>query len=443
VVLGRVTGQTCKSENLRLLLSLERCSGFFLMLINKAKSMLPASLRRVQSSLWERAWSVLLLAFLFASPAQVVAQTLTVQNGGTLQVDNGGIWDLNGSNVDLGPVGSTASIAENGTARFAGGTLEATRDLSSPSQADPAGLGIEISAGEDLGATTITRGHAVQNAPNGNEGIARYYDISPAQNNSGLSATLTLTYRDDELNGLSESNLEFFKSTDGGNTWSEEGQNGRDPNANAVTLGGIESFSRWTLGSTQSPLPVELAGFDAAATEGDVRLTWQTASETNNAGFEVQRQKEKNGWTQVGYVESKASGGTTTETKSYQYTAKNLPVGTHRFRLKQVDLDGSSTPFDPLSVEVQMREAVILNAPAPNPVSSSAILSFAVKEPAETTIRLYNTLGQQVRAIYEGTPQAGERQRAQVDVSDLSSGTYFLRLSADGQTQTQRLTVVR
>jgi len=202
------------------------------------------------------------------------------------------------------------------------------------------------------------------------------------------------------------------------------------------------SFSEFVFASDTNPLPVELASFNGTATDGSARLTWQTASETNNAGFEVQRQKEK-GWTQVGYVESKASGGTTTETQSYTYTAEDLPVGTHRFRLKQVDLDGSSTLIDPVSVDIRMQEAVKLTAPAPNPVSTSANLSFAVKEQAETTIRLYNTLGQQVATVYEGTPQAGEQQRARIDVSGLSSGTYFLRLRADGKTETQRVTVVR
>jgi hypothetical protein len=199
-------------------------------------------------------------------------------------------------------------------------------------------------------------------------------------------------------------------------------------------------------------LPVEIARFEATATETGARLTWQTASETNNAGFEVQHREAVGGasrgaeaptWTQVGYVESKAPGGSATETQSYSFAVENLPVGTHQFRLKQVDLDGSPTLTDPVSVDIQMQEALRLTAPAPNPTSGTATFSFAVREQSETRIRLYNTLGQQVATVYEGAPQAGEEQRAQIDVGGLSSGTYFLRLSADGQTQIRRLTVVR
>jgi len=210
------------------------------------------------------------------------------------------------------------------------------------------------------------------------------------------------------------------------------------------------SFGELVLASDANPLPVELARFEATATDGGARLTWQTASEQNNAGFEIQRRvedpseadSETSAWTKAGYVESKAQGGTTTEPTSYSYAAEDLPVGTHQFRLKQVDLDGSATLTDPVTVDIRMQEALKL-APAPNPVSGSATLSFAVKKQKETRITLYNTLGQQVATIYRGTPQAGERQTVQLDARALPSGTYFLRLQAGRQAKTERLTVVR
>jgi hypothetical protein len=235
----------------------------------------------------------------------------------------------------------------------------------------------------------------------------------------------------------------FYGNSPGASSFSKLSEsNVRYESGSGELVATIDGFSEFVFTSSSNSLPVELARFDAQVIEKSVRLTWQTTTETKSAGFEVQRQKE-NGWTQVGYVESKAQGGTTTETKSYSYAAEDLPVGTHQFRLRQVDLDGSSTLTDPVTVDIQMQKAVKLTAPAPNPASSNATLSFAVKEQAETTIRLYNTLGQQVATVYAGTPQAGEEQTARVDVSGLPSGAYFLRLSADGQTRTQRLTVVR
>jgi len=191
-------------------------------------------------------------------------------------------------------------------------------------------------------------------------------------------------------------------------------------------------------------LPVELAGFSGQANSGTARITWQTASETNNAGFEVQQKESESGsWKQVGYVESKAEGGTTTEARSYEYTVSDLPVGTHKFRLRQVDLDGSASLTDPVSVKIRMEDSVTLTSPAPNPTSGSTTLSFAVKEKAETTITLYNTLGQRVATVYEGIPQAGERQNIQLDVSGLSSGMYMIRLQMSDETRMEKMTVVR
>ena len=205
-----------------------------------------------------------------------------------------------------------------------------------------------------------------------------------------------------------------------------------------------DDFSEFVFASDTNPLPVEIAKFEGTTTDHGVILTWQTVNERRNSGFEIQRREQKEqSWTQAGYVDSKASDGTSTQVQSYEYTMKDLPVGSHQFRLKQVDLDGNSTLTDPISVTVQMKEAVKLAAPAPNPVSSTAKLSFAVKEQTKTTIALYNTLGQQVATLYEGVPQAGQQQTTRIDATNLPSGAYFLRLSSDGRTRTRRLTVVR
>jgi hypothetical protein len=210
--------------------------------------------------------------------------------------------------------------------------------------------------------------------------------------------------------------------------------------------------------NASNPLPVELASFAGTQTGSDaVALRWTTASEQNNAGFEVQRRRvelrsgetgqeasvstEK--WEKVGFVASKAESGTASQALSYRYVAEDLPVGTNEFRLKQVDLDGSATRHDAVTVELRMEEALRLGVPAPHPVQSRATLSFAVKEKQETTLRLYNTLGQRVATLYRGTPTAGETQTIQLSATDLTSGTYFLRLHTGNRTRTQRVTIVR
>lgn len=202
----------------------------------------------------------------------------------------------------------------------------------------------------------------------------------------------------------------------------------------------------WVMfGDHPALLPVELAAFEARRTGREtVTLSWTTGSETNNAGFTVQHtSSEEDAWTELRFVESTAAGGTTTEAQSYRFTAENLSVGTHRFRLKQVDVDGSTHLSRTVTVDLGMDEPVRLTAPAPNPVQNQATLSFAVKEAKTTTLTLYNVLGQQVATLYRGMPAAEESQTVDLSAGDLSSGVYFLRLQAGRRTVTERMTVVR
>lgn len=398
---------------------------------------------------------LLLLSGSLALPSS--AQEVLVQNGATAAVSNGGVWDLQGATMDFGEAGATARLNEQAAGRVTGGLLTAIRALNGPDGADPAGLGAELSASVNLGEVTITRGHAAQIAENGNESIERYYDISPSENNGGLSATLTHSYADAELNGRTESELELFKSTDGGSTWSEEGFDSRDASGNTVTLGGIESFSRWTLGSESNPLPVELASFEATqaqasgGSEEAVQLTWKTVSETGNAGFEIQRQAEGTSsnasWEQVGYRESKAESGTTSEALTYRFTDEELPYAadTLTYRLRQVDTDGSAELTDPVRVARSGVNQLQLKKTYPNPAQSRVTVRYAVPEETasegEVRLRLYDVLGRQVRTV-KVKGEAG-RHGTQLSVNDLASGVYVLRLQGTEQSLTRRLTVVR
>jgi len=132
-----------------------------------------------------------------------------------------------------------------------------------------------------------------------------------------------------------------------------------------------DSFGEVVFASDSEPLPVELSGFEAILDDEDaVRLTWTTASETGNAGFEVQRRAGDAGegsWTTVGSVEGK---GTTTEPTSYRYADEGLPYEADRltYRLKQVDTDGSAGYSKEVTVGREVTEAELLGT-YPNPAT--------------------------------------------------------------------------
>jgi 5-hydroxyisourate hydrolase-like protein (transthyretin family) len=77
----------------------------------------------------------------------------------------------------------------------------------------------------------------------------------------------------------------------------------------------------------------------------------------------------------------------------------------------------------------------------PNPVRSQATVRYAVPNRQDVRITLYDLLGRRVQTVVN--TDAEGRTEAHLDVSGLSSGTYFLRMQTEGHTTTQRITVVR
>jgi hypothetical protein len=190
-------------------------------------------------------------------------------------------------------------------------------------------------------------------------------------------------------------------------------------------------------------LPVEIGSFRAERAGESVRLSWSTGTETNNAGFEVQRQTGgMAGWTDVGFVESRGSGGTTQKPQSYRFTDENLPYGadTLRYRLRQVDVDGASEVTAPVTITRSATD-LELKSPFPNPARTQATVRFGVPERAKVRLALYDVMGRQVRVLHNG-PLKG-RQEMQADLSGLSSGSYFLRLKAGEEVRTRQITVVQ
>lgn len=204
-----------------------------------------------------------------------------------------------------------------------------------------------------------------------------------------------------------------------------------------------ENESRITL-SYSGIIPVELASFGAWSTDARALLRWQTASETNNAGFEVHhRADSKSAWRTLGFVESNVTSGTTSEPQSYRFRTAPLSPGVHHFRLRQVDLDGTASLTDPVSVSIRMTEAFRLPLPTPHPISGPATISFAIDRDAEAEVTLYNLLGQRVVTLHRGPVPAHVEQTLTFNTNGLATGRYILRLQADGRVKTRPITVVR
>jgi hypothetical protein len=195
-------------------------------------------------------------------------------------------------------------------------------------------------------------------------------------------------------------------------------------------------------------LPVELAGFDAALESGPlsasdraVRLRWRTVSETNNAGFHVERAVDARAFQSLGFVDGR---GTTDAPQTYRFADTRLPFAADSlsYRLRQVDLDGTATLSDAVTVALGAPRRLALHGPFPNPVRHTATLRYEVPTAAAVRIVAYNLLGQRVATLVDERAAAG-RKEIRLRTDRWPSGVYFLRLTANGTTRTQRLTVVR
>lgn len=210
------------------------------------------------------------------------------------------------------------------------------------------------------------------------------------------------------------------------------------------TSSGIETFERYIDIKTGDLLPVELTRFAASTTDEAVLLQWRTASETNNAGFEVQHAPGDStvtaDWHALDFVEG---AGTTQRPQTYRYRIADMPPGTHRFRLQQRDLDGTETFSPVVTTTLSLASPLRLTPPSPNPARQTATLRFGVQNAASATLAVYDALGRKVSTLHDGPPPTGRLQTVRVNTTQLPSGTYFVRLSTENRTQVQKLTVVQ
>ncbi len=178
-----------------------------------------------------------------------------------------------------------------------------------------------------------------------------------------------------------------------------------------------------TAACNSAGLPVELTSFSALTEEGEVTLQWETASETNNAGFEVQQQVG-DAFETIGFV---PGHGTTTEGQAYTYRSSGHEPGRHVFRLKQMDYDGAFEYSQEVEVTVELASAYLLSEPFPNPFNPTTNLTLMVAVQQQVTVEVYDMLGQRVAVLQNGVLPAQQARTLRFDAASLPSGVYMVR----------------
>jgi hypothetical protein len=191
-------------------------------------------------------------------------------------------------------------------------------------------------------------------------------------------------------------------------------------------------------------LPVEIVSFTANASGSKVVLNWETATEINNYGFDIERRLqgnkgEKSGWSKIGFLEG---NGNSSSPKEYSFVDKKLSGGTKfSYRLKQVDVDGSYSYSKEIEIEV-IPDEYNLSQNYPNPFNPRTTIQFSVPKPTELRINIYTILGERVLTAAEGKYETGYYQ-LEINCSSLPSGIYIYRLECSEYNQTKKMMILK
>ena len=210
-----------------------------------------------------------------------------------------------------------------------------------------------------------------------------------------------------------------------------------DPGFDGLTATpGVQNFD----GGQQ--LPVELVSFDAMLDGHTVLLRWKTASETNNAGFEIQgiSRSDQTEWEVLGFIEG---AGTTVDPQRYSYRVDQLLAGQHRFRLKQVDFDGTFEYSPEVEVAVGLPTAFHLSKAYPNPFNPETQFSVSVAQAQQVETAVYDVVGRRVATLFDGFMDAQTTRSMVFEAGGLPSGLYLIRIVGERFVTTQVVTLVK
>jgi hypothetical protein len=199
---------------------------------------------------------------------------------------------------------------------------------------------------------------------------------------------------------------------------------------------------RAAIAGTSVMLPVELKSIAAAITNRTVRLTWTTATETNNYGFNIERKKIGTGenWKSVGFC---SGHGTSATAHSYAFTDPDASLnGAYLYRLGQIDQDGSVHYSSEIAATVLSPVQFTVHQNYPNPFNPSTTISYDLPETRHTKVVIFDCLGKIVATLVDKQQDAGS-YKITFDASKFASGMYFYKISSGTMTAIRKMVLLK
>ncbi len=245
----------------------------------------------------------------------------------------------------------------------------------------------------------------------------------------------------------------LYNSTDNGTTWNQysTGMPSYVAVDELVLQTGTNTLFAFTHGRSvwvnNTPLPVELENFTARCVNNAVELNWNTATETNNYGFEIERASSIGGtttfqdWTKIGFV---SGAGNSAQPHQYNYIDKNISNQNYSYRLKQMDLNGQFHYSPVINVDASsVITKFSLNQNYPNPFNPSTKISYSIPvNNQKVVLKVYDATGREVATLVNKIEQSGNYE-VQFNGNNFASGVYFYRLSAGKFTMTKKMLMIK
>jgi hypothetical protein len=174
-------------------------------------------------------------------------------------------------------------------------------------------------------------------------------------------------------------------------------------------------------------LPVSISDLKATTNNKDVLVSWNTASESNNRGFEIQRSNNGTDWYAINFVNG---AGESNSIKNYSYTDKGLAPGTYYYRLKQTDFDGKSKNSEVVTATVSGKGNITLFQNTPNPFSSSTTIRFDLPVAQKIKLSVFDMTGREIKVLADNMSEAGSHL-VTLDAAILVRQPYLVRLQTE------------
>lgn len=189
----------------------------------------------------------------------------------------------------------------------------------------------------------------------------------------------------------------------------------------------------FTIAATGVALPVTMDQLSGAITAGNLaQLSWNTFSEQNNRGFEIQRSADGKLFTAAGFVASKAVQGNSREQQRYTFTDPETVTGTVYYRLLQTDIDNKTNYSNTIQLSTGAASGFSLVA-GPNPVKDKLHIKILGQAAAAAQLSITDLSG---KTVYRSGVQT---ESLEIDLGMLNSGLYLLKYTDALHTQTLKI----